>query len=339
MASHSSSTTDTAPLSPAAAESMVAHRPLPAWAASALLHALILILLALSWQATPRSAGTRGEPDRGGDIALVDMRRGSPEYFLDQGDETSSATAAMSAPVRQPSPLPGPAELSNPAQDALPTLDDVAVVGDSGAQGLPDATGMSDAGRASQSIGGQTTTGVFGATGTGSKFVYVFDCSGSMSDLGGRPLAAAKAQLLASLQNLEQTHQFQIVFYNHEPRIFNPNAPQPPRLLYADQQTKRLAERYVGGISAVGGTKHWSALKLALGMNPDVIFFLTDGLEDRLTPDQMRQVQQMHERQGTQIHTIEFGSGPSHGFNFLTQIARQTTGKYVYVDVTRLPSP
>lgn len=321
------------------AEPFVPRRPVPAWLASAGLHALILVLLAISWNAAPRSAGTEGEPDRGGDIALVDMRRGRPEYFLDQGDAAQQAAASAAARDREASPLPGPAELSGEPLDALPTPDDVGVVGDSGAHGLPDASAMSEGGRTSRSIGGQVTTGIFGATGTGNKFVYVIDISGSMADLGGRPLAAAKAQLRASLQQLEATHQFQIIFYNHEPHIFNPNAPQPPRLLFGDDQSKELADRYVAGVVATGGTKHWPALRLALGMNPDVIFFLTDGLEDSLTTDQMRQIQRMHQRQGTQIHAIEFGIGPSQGFNFLTQLAQQNHGKYVYVDVSRLSAP
>lgn len=337
MAPIPSGNTDQSFLEPGVPEVMIKHRPMPAWAASGLLHAILLILLALSWQVAPRSAGTVGEPDRGGDIALVAMRRGRPEYFHDRGEQALSTTASVTSVPREQSPLPGPSEMSLEQQGALPTRDDVGIIGDSGAQGLPDATGMSEGGRPSRSVGGQTTTGIFGATGTGNKFVYVFDCSASMADFGGRPLDAAKVQLLASLENLEKTHQFQIVFYNHEPRIFNPNAPQPPRLLYADEQTKRLADRYVGGISAVGGTKHWDALKVALGMNPDVIFFLTDGLEDTLTSDQMRQIRRAHERQGTQIHAIEFGTGPTQGFNFLTQLARQNSGAYVYIDVSRLP--
>jgi hypothetical protein len=316
---------------------MIKHRPMPAWAASGLLHAILLILLALSWQVAPRSAGTVGEPDRGGDIALVAMRRGRPEYFHDRGEQALSATASVTSVPREQSPLPGPSEMSLEQQDALPTRDDVGIIGDSGAQGLPDATEMSreDVHHA-QSVGRRPRE-FLGPREQEINLSMSLIVRQAWADFGGRPLDAAKVQLLASLENLEKTHQFQIVFYNHEPRIFNPNAPQPPRLLYADEQTKRLADRYVEGISAVGGTKHWDALKLALGMNPDVIFFLTDGLEDALTSDQMRQIRRAHERQGTQIHAIEFGTGPTQGFNFLTQLARQNSGAYVYIDVSRLP--
>ena len=65
--------------------------------------------------------------------------------------------------------------------------------------------------------GGTTSTGVFGVEGEGSKFVYVFDRSGSMQGFQGRPLAAAKRELITSLESLESVHQFQVIFYNERP--------------------------------------------------------------------------------------------------------------------------
>ena len=76
--------------------------------------------------------------------------------------------------------------------------------------------------------GGYARTGVFGVIGEGHKFVYVFDRSGSMDGHGGAPLAAAKAELIASLKDLGQMHQFQIIFYNEQPRIFSPTGVAGP---------------------------------------------------------------------------------------------------------------
>ena len=69
---------------------------------------------------------------------------------------------------------------------------------------------------------GYATTKIFGIEARGTKFVYVFDRSASMSDHGGKPLRAAKAELLASLNNLDEHNQFYIIFYNEEPRMFKP---------------------------------------------------------------------------------------------------------------------
>ena len=71
--------------------------------------------------------------------------------------------------------------------------------------------------------GGKARIGMFGLWGEGYKFVYVFDRSGSMGGDGSASLKAVKAELLASLKNLDTVHQFQIIFYNHRPVLFNPS--------------------------------------------------------------------------------------------------------------------
>src|SRR5690606_42059655 len=60
---------------------------------SAILHAVVFLSLALAWRPVLRSAGSAaGEPDRAGQIALVQMRRGSPEYLFDDAGSTSAST-------------------------------------------------------------------------------------------------------------------------------------------------------------------------------------------------------------------------------------------------------
>ena len=107
--------------------------------------------------------------------------------------------------------------------------------------------------------GGSARTEVFGVYGTGSRFVYVFDRSGSMSGHGGRPLAAAQRELRASLGDLNRVHQFQIIFYNEDPAVFQPHGGKP-KLEWADDATKALAKSFVSGITASGGTRHMLSL-------------------------------------------------------------------------------
>jgi len=84
--------------------------------------------------------------------------------------------------------------------------------------------------------GGKARTSLFGVVGEGYKFVYVFDRSGSMGGQGENSLQAVKKELLASLKNLDTVHQFQIVFYNQRPALFNPTG-TPGRLAFATEQT------------------------------------------------------------------------------------------------------
>jgi len=142
---------------------------------------------------------------------------------------------------------------------------------------------------------------VFGIPGEGYKFVYVFDRSGSMGGSGRSALSAAKAELLASLESLEKTHQFQIIFYNDRPTKFNPTG-NPDRLVFATERNKALARRFVASITAEGGTRHEEALIAAIKLQPDVIFFLTDADEPKLWPDQLARIHRM--AAGITIHGL-----------------------------------
>ncbi len=181
--------------------------------------------------------------------------------------------------------------------------------------------------------GGKARTSLFGLVGEGYKFVYVFDRSGSMGGSGRNSLRLVKAELLASLKNLDTVHQFQIVFYNERPVVFNPSG-TPGRLAFATEQNKQRAIRFIDSITAEGGTAHEDALKLAINLQPNVIFFLTDGDDPKLTPAQLAKIRRL--AAGIIINAIEFGPGPKPaGRSFLADLARQNGGGYRYVDVTR----
>jgi hypothetical protein len=92
----------------------------------------------------------------------------------------------------------------------------------------------------------------------------------------------------------------------------------------------------VGGITADGGTDRLPALRAAVRMNPDVIFFLTDA-DDPMPKSELEEIADLNRRAGVAISTIEFGRGPAkQPKNFLTELARITGGQYGYVDVTQL---
>ena len=158
---------------------------------------------------------------------------------------------------------------------------------------------------------------------------YDFGMGGS----GDRALRSAKAQLRASLNDLDSVHQFQIIFYNERPRIFNPTG-QAGRLAFANATNKGAAQRFIDSLEAEGGTRHDDAVAMAIRLHPDVIYWLTDADEPKLGPRDIARISRL--AAGIAIHTIEFGSGPSaDADNFLVQIARETGGRHVYVDVSQ----
>lgn len=311
----------------------------PAWLMSVALHTCILVLLALVVRSPVKAVSV--ESDRTAGITLVQRSQNETTYFsevdMSQEDTASQSSTAATSASDSASLQALSSEVPVELAFQLPSSDDVSL-GSGVGEIMPGAAGFTSGSEGTRGRpGGQARTQVFGAEGTGNKFVYVFDRSASMEGFQGRPMRAARAQLIASLGDLESVHQFQIVFYNEEPAVFQPDRSRAPSILFASDENKTLAKRFVESMPAVGGTRHLAALNLALGMNPDVVFFLTDAAEPQLTVAELAEIRR-HNRSEATINSIEFGSGPrGRGENFLMRLARQNRGKHVYVDVTKLP--
>ncbi len=311
------------------------HRGLPAWLLSCVLHVAILVVVGLLVQVTPR--GLQTERARAGGIALVRMNDGQAEYLNEDTERTDQETADSTAALSEALPSGGQAPEASGAALPLPGASPRGLA--AGLSALPDAASLTRGGHSAAGLAGSGgRTSVFGIEGEGNKFVYVFDRSSSMAGYNGRPLSAAKAELISSLEQLTKSNQFQIIFYNDRPVVLNPQHPAPPRVLFATDSNKQLAQQFVDGITAAGSTRHMLALQTALGMAPDVIFFLTDAAEPQLNRSQLDQLQRLN-RGATTIHAIEFGAGPFRGGeNFLIRLAREHSGQHIYIDVTALAS-
>ncbi|MFV0443730.1 MAG: vWA domain-containing protein [Planctomycetaceae bacterium] len=288
----------------------------------------------------------------------ADFPGDSPENLREVGlsIRPASATVPVETPLQSEQPLPAVAVDSTIASAAppavpdrppvelnLPALDQPAVIGAGGpprmvAQ-IPDLLRPS-----SPAGGGAPRTGAGGAANTtsflgiqdaGKRFVYVIDCSSSMADFGA--LRVAKTELLASLERLDEVQQFQVIFASmSQIRTLDPGRAG----LFHGSESDRLKVRLqIAGIEPDGGTDHLRALLQALEVGPDVLFYLTDGLEPPMTAGQLEQVRQRN--RGTRIHTIEFGRGPrpldplgNPPPNFLTKLATQNDGRSTYRDVS-----
>ena len=108
------------------------------------------------------------------------------------------------------------------------------------------------------------------------------------------PLAAAKRQLIESLQSLESVHQFHIIFFNTQTQSFDITG-GGRRIAFATDRNKQLAANFVGGITADGGTDRLAALREAIGFSPDVIFFLTDA-DDPMSASELAEIARANRR-------------------------------------------
>ncbi|HEX4143815.1 MAG TPA: VWA domain-containing protein [Pirellulales bacterium] len=331
------------------------------WLLSASAHCLLLIILTVGFvlsQGPPPPVGSPGGVSLDASIVSGDGQgpysdepTGDPEGGQTAGGSggpgsgsgatTDAVEPAIGAGGVGGSPLSDVLQSAPPMffAGSLPAVTPGLGAGTLEGGGLGSAQGTTKGSSGSKNLrgSGYARTGVFGIESEGYKFVYVFDRSGSMGGHGGAPLAAAKKQLIDSLEHLGQTHQFQIIFYNDDPHVFNLTG-SPSRLVFANDQNKTLAERFIGSITADGGTAHEEALTKALRMGPDVIFFLTDADEPRLGATELQRIARANK--GAIINTIEFGYGPAfESDNFLIRLARQNRGKHAYVDISQLPRP
>jgi hypothetical protein len=299
---------------------------LPSWLISLVLHAGLLVLMALTLQLAPR--GTGAEVTRTVGVVLKHHNEAEDQEYYEGESDAQAASAAGSQGA---SSLLEQVQASDPSQ-ALPSAEQV--LGPGSAGGALGAAGMLEGPSLPKvPTGGKARTSVFGIESEGYKFVYVFDRSGSMGGTGRNALERAKAELLASLASLGPTHQFQIIFYNENPTVFNLTG-QPGRLVFGNEANKGRAVQFIRGIVADGGTHHESALLAALNLKPDVIFFLTDADQPVMSPGQLEKIRNRN-GSGTTINTIEFGLGPRlGGENFLGRLARQNGGGYTYIDIT-----
>ena len=149
----------------------------------------------------------------------------------------------------------------------------------------------------------------------------------------------AKAELMASLENLDATQEFQVIFYNTAPLLLTP--PNKGTGMFRGIDTHRVdVARQLGDILAEGGTTHLNALEMAIKFDPDVIFFLTDADEPGIKSGELEDIRLRNEGRA-RIHCIEFGEGPKipsvgQTRNFLQRLADDSGGQYRYLDVKTL---
>lgn len=161
---------------------------------------------------------------------------------------------------------------------------------------------------------------------SGNSFVYVIDVSASMGE--DNRLQVAKSQLKASLRLLQPNQQFQVIFYSESTTRMRLRR-QPARDTYFATTANILqAVQEVDRVQPERGTEHKPALVEALSLEPDVVYFLTDGREPQLSPADLRDIKAMARR--TTIHVVEFGSGllEDRSTSWLERLARQSNGEY-----------
>jgi hypothetical protein len=278
-----------------------------AWGVSIIFHAVLLLSLSLvvwhkaaqPWQ--PMIESRISEPDPVPEsfvpeINLQDFLKKSGEPA--KGEKTDDLLAAA--------PLAGGSNL-------------LGTVGAPWGTGGPGSGGGGDGDGGI--IAGEKGMGFFGSKAKGNSVVFVVDMSGSME---GIRFIRAQQELVRAIHQLHVTQKFYVVFFNKQavPLFF----PRPTRgMVAATPAMKRSATRWIVERHPSAGTEPEEALVLALGMKPEVIYFLTDGE----FPERCREVCKEKNTYGAVIHTIALQS--REGIPLLEAIAQDHHGTFKLV--------
>jgi Ca-activated chloride channel family protein len=156
------------------------------------------------------------------------------------------------------------------------------------------------------------------------ELVFVVDVSGSM---GGTPLALAKAAMREALAGVRPVDTFQVfTFSGHPAQLFA--APRP-----ATADNIRVAQEFVDGLSAGGGTEMRDAVAAALGSavgegRHRYVFFLTDGNtgeEDAIAHGAAALVARQR-RHGARARVFGVGIGASPNSHLIAVLSKSGEG-------------
>lgn len=166
--------------------------------------------------------------------------------------------------------------------------------------------------------------GFFGSNAKGMRFVYVVDASRSMNHPHDSEAKTRfnrlKIELVQSILSLNGNNDFYIVFFNENP------IPMPARSMQpAYPANRKRYLQWAAKMRAVGKTDPRKALSMALELNPDVIYFLTDGAFKNKIDRFLRKMSQNH----TAIHTFAFGNREAE--EALKALAAANGGDYHFV--------
>jgi hypothetical protein len=158
----------------------------------------------------------------------------------------------------------------------------------------------------------------FGLQSYGNKIVFVVDISGSMH---GHRMRRMRNELRHSLEALHSSQQFFVVFFS------SVAMPMPAEdLLAATPENVNQAWQWLRGVECGGGTNPLPGLLMALQLQPDTIYLLTDGKFD---PQVVWEVAQTQSAKRIPIYTIGFASKKAE--RLLQAIANETGGSYRFV--------
>lgn len=203
------------------------------------------------------------------------------------------------------------------------TIDVGSVVALNGIQ----AAGKGSAGGGNGQGRGGRGAGIFGGVGSAKSFAYVVDASGSMS---GPRMQLVLNELQQSIMSLKEDQTFFVVFFNQ--RTFPMMWPRiEKRLIRAHSRNKARVIKWAFNVEPNEATMPEQSLRMALDLEPDIVFFLTDGD----IPEGALRIVKKYREKHTSVHTICVGEQAA--VPVMQQIAVVGNGEFLMVAESPAP--
>lgn len=303
---------------------------LSGWAASFIIHSLILILLAvfsIRSLETEEASLTLAQP------LAEELNAEAIDVKIDFNPDESNALKSEleNEVVSDFSEELTPATLEAPESEfELPLLESglTPIAGRGLAKGVGEGDGGPAAGGKKKGVAGESA-GFFGAYAEGTDFIFVIDCSGSMH---GERWERAVYELENSIFDLGEDQNFCIILYNQFTGIMG-GANRIEMVPRTDENLER-AFTWLRQQRPSGGTFARQSLSLALAEQPDAIFLLSDGqIQDNsaefLEANNISMDNGIGEKRQIPVHTIALLS--TFGQRTLKQIADGNEGTFTRV--------
>jgi len=208
---------------------------------------------------------------------VVDMDSSiGPEETLEVGQFALSSEAPASVTLETPSPATSldtvqPLALPSLA-DSLPSLP--SGIGGFASSQIAQAGGALGATGLGGTEGAGTGASFFGVSALGSRFVFVVDSSTSMR---GMRWESAVEELQRSVESLSPDQRFAVICFDHDTYPFQNSSGAHDGYFMASRKSQLKLRAWLRHHELGYETFPGVALRIALGMNPDAIFLLSDG--------------------------------------------------------------
>lgn len=281
---------------------------------SMILHALVVMVLALITFSTPQEGG----PFLSGVFT----------------DDSTTLTAEITAPLDAPDPTSSDSLSSAPGRsldDAIAGID-VPLAPDV-FDGDILSGGMGGEGRGGDGVEamilaeGDRSASFFGLSAKGKRFVFVIDSSTSM---WGPRWIDVRQELLRSVRKLNQDQYFFVVCFDVASTSMFGEGQRQRDFAAANEENFRKLEYWLAQHTLGPGTMANASVLEALRLKPDAIFLLTDGeFQDNVLQTFRNGNRNRGKKKKIPVHTIGFHS--KIGAPVLSQIASENNGQFRYV--------